>query len=213
MKRILLLFYMSLFTFGNISAQQGPGIKAVKPDMTDVIRTLEVAGYQLYSFDLSSLKGKTYEIEVFLEETDSTGTKQILRVNFGAIDVTPSDKKNGQHREVGKVSVAVVPTNVDSIQRVSVSLGKKGGITPKVNLRPLERDAKNYHYQSRPFRLTEFQPEVDIPLLLYGSAWYDEKSQVHRFCGESEIDPDMSTEILKYIPHYYIIGIRLTETN
>lgn len=93
-----------------------------------------------------------------------------------------------------------------------MSLGKNGGITPKVNLRPLEQDAKNYHYQSRPFKLTEFQPNVDIPLMLYGSAWYDEKSKVHRFCGENEIDPDMSTEILKYIPHYYIVGIRLIET-
>lgn len=187
-------------------------MKVVEPDMTDVIRTLEVAGYQFYSFDLSSLRDKTYEIEAFLKETDSTGTTQIFRVNFGTIDLTPSDKENGQHREAGRVSVAVVPTNADSVRRLSVSIGKNGGITPKVDLRPLERDTKNYHYQSRPFQLAEFQPGEDIPLMLYGSAWYDEKAKVHRFCGEREIAPDLSTEIVKDIPHYYTVGIRLTES-
>ena len=30
--------------------------------------------------------------------------------------------------------------------------------------------------------------------------------QVYRFCGEREINPDMSSEILKDVPHYYGFG-------
>ncbi|MBR4729229.1 MAG: DUF5041 domain-containing protein, partial [Prevotella sp.] len=28
-----------------------------------------------------------------------------------------------------------------------------------------------------------------------------------RFCGENTIKPDLSSDILKYVPHYYIIGV------
>ena len=43
------------------------------------------------------------------------------------------------------------------------------------------------------------------------SFWFDEKYSVIRFCGAKEIDPDMSTEILKDTPHYYVIGVTLTK--
>lgn len=30
-------------------------------------------------------------------------------------------------------------------------------------------------------------------------------------CGAKEIDPDMSTDILKDTPHYYVIGVIFTK--
>ena len=42
----------------------------------------------------------------------------------------------------------------------------------------------------------------------YTSAWLDEKPNIIRFCGDKEILADMSSEILKYLPHYYVIGVR-----
>ena len=48
-------------------------------------------------------------------------------------------------------------------------------------------------------------------MVLFGSMWWDEKANVHRFCGANEIDRDMSTDILKYIPHYYVIGIKVSK--
>ena len=29
-----------------------------------------------------------------------------------------------------------------------------------------------------------------------------------RFCGEREIDPEMSAEVLKHLPQYYIFGLK-----
>ena len=66
---------------------------------------------------------------------------------------------------------------------------------------------KLYMYSARPFKTGEFTTDRFIPLVLLGSAWYDKNIGFYRFCGENEIDPDMSSEILKHIPHYYIIGI------
>ena len=50
-----------------------------------------------------------------------------------------------------------------------------------------------------------------IPLAAYTSFWFDVKYNIIRSCGASELDPDMSTEILKDTPHYYVIGVTLTE--
>ncbi|WP_373151839.1 DUF5041 domain-containing protein, partial [Bacteroides caccae] len=50
---------------------------------------------------------------------------------------------------------------------------------------------------------------VELTLILYGSAWLDKQHDIIRFCGEREIDPEMKAEILKDIPHYFVIGIEL----
>lgn len=125
---------------------------------------------------------------------------------------TPIDPESGLFRLVSKIGLYVVPKN-DSVFLANFRLDESRAGNIPLKLRPLERDSHKYMYTSRPFKLDEFKSGIDIPLILYGSFWYDEKFKVNRFCGESEIDPDMSTEILKNIPHYYIIGIRLTETN
>ena len=38
--------------------------------------------------------------------------------------------------------------------------------------------------------------------------WLDERYNIIRFCGEKEIDPELSSEILKHLPHYYILGLK-----
>ena len=67
-----------------------------------------------------------------------------------------------------------------------------------------------YFYRPRPFKFnaTEIKESLEIPLVLYASAWVDEKYKIIRFCGEKEIDPEMNAKILKHVPHYYIIGIK-----
>lgn len=43
--------------------------------------------------------------------------------------------------------------------------------------------------------------------MLVGSAWYDPHIEMFRFCGESEIAPDLSQEIVSHVPHFYVIGV------
>lgn len=220
MKWILLAIFTAYLTLGSTSAQ---GIKPVEPDATNVIEALEAAGYELFNFDLSNLKDKTYEIEVFVKEGDSTGIKEKTRFSMGPTrkflkdlpeeyrsDFTPIDSKSGLYKQVSKMGLYLIPKN-DSTVLASFSFGKSHGGSMQLKLRPLERDSLTYMYTSRPFKLDEFRSAIDVPLMLYGSFWFDQKINGHRFCGDNEIDADLSTEILKYIPHYYIIGIRLTE--
>ena len=55
--------------------------------------------------------------------------------------------------------------------------------------------------------MSEFKENEFIPLILLGSGWFDERFNIFRFCGESEIEPDMSSEILKEVPHHYVLGV------
>ena len=48
-----------------------------------------------------------------------------------------------------------------------------------------------------------------IPLVLYGSYWYEPEISVSRFCGESVIKPDLSSDIVKSIPHFFVLGIKI----
>lgn len=222
MKQVLLSGAVALFAFGTVSAQR---IEPVEPDATDALGALQASGYELFHFDLSSLKDKTYAIQIYMNEVDSSGTKEKARFHMGETrrflkdipeedraHVTPIDPESGLFRLVSGMGLYVIPKN-DSTVRVNCTLGKDHGSTMSLKLRPLKTDAEQYMYTSRPFKLDEFESGTDIPLMLYGSFWYDEKFKINRFCGDTEIDPDMSTEILKNIPHYYIVGIRLTETD
>ncbi|WP_336617875.1 DUF5041 domain-containing protein [Bacteroides acidifaciens] len=95
-----------------------------------------------------------------------------------------------------------------SVCTINVPGAMRGGVPLK--LRPVEK-YHSYVYYPRPFKFQTIkegeEEHFKIPLILYGSAWLDEKYNIIRFCGEKEIDPEMKAEILKDIPHYYIIGI------
>ncbi len=65
-------------------------------------------------------------------------------------------------------------------------------------------------YQSRPFELTApFEKGKFIPLVLYGSYWYEPANGGCRFCGDNEIKPDLSSDIVKNIPHFFVFGIKI----
>ncbi|MCL2502285.1 MAG: DUF5041 domain-containing protein, partial [Bacteroidales bacterium] len=74
-----------------------------------------------------------------------------------------------------------------------------------------DSDKAFFSYNTRPFKISEFKEDEFIPLILLGSSWYDERYNVFRFCGEKQIEPDMSSEILKDVPHYYVIGVRFVK--
>ena len=60
----------------------------------------------------------------------------------------------------------------------------------------------------RNFKLEIFEKGKFIPLLMYGSAWWDADCECYRFCGDSELSPDMTSELFKDSPHYFIIGVK-----
>lgn len=89
-----------------------------------------------------------------------------------------------------------------------------GGFNNMLKLQPVfapEMPTKQaYRYESRPFELVApVETGKVIPLVLFGSYWYEQETGVSRFCGEKVINPDLSSDIIKSIPHFYVLGIRI----
>lgn len=70
---------------------------------------------------------------------------------------------------------------------------------------------EEYMYDYRPFKVGAIQLGEFIPLVLFGSYWYDEEAGFFRFCGEDELEPDLSSKMVASIPHYYVLGICVTK--
>ena len=66
-------------------------------------------------------------------------------------------------------------------------------------------------YDYFPFTVSELKLGEFMPLVMFGSYWFDEEAGFYRFCGESELEADLSSKILSLIPHYYIIGMTVTK--
>lgn len=64
--------------------------------------------------------------------------------------------------------------------------------------------SKTYHVQLQ-IREGEF-----TPLLFYGSYWFDARANRFRFCGEKQIAPNLSSEIVERVPHFFVIGVQMT---
>lgn len=125
------------------------------------------------------------------------------------------DPEKGIFRLAKKMQLGLIPVKNDTIIPLQISVEEMGESFVPLVMKPLytDNDSVNgrrfYNYQSRPFKIEGLKMNTFIPLLLLGSMWYDEHFNIHRFCGEDVISPDMSDEILKYIPHYYIIGVKI----
>lgn len=226
MYRKLLSAIAALALAGGVASAQR--IEPVDPNVQDIIRTLNANGYEFYSFDLSTFNDKTYEIEVYIQEGDSTGLLTDNEIRGAGWQsrrflkdipeeyrqkVTPIDPVTGLIDQISRIGISIAP-ETDSTGVARISFGKYG-ISQVLKQQPIIRYEKDqpilYRYGTRPFKIETFESGKDIPLVLYASYWYDSQVNLYRLCGEEEIDPDMSTPILKNIPHYYVIGIRLTE--
>ncbi len=79
-----------------------------------------------------------------------------------------------------------------------------------LELKPLTSpfDGKEtYIYVPRPFIVGEIKLDTFIPLVFYGSAWVDKEYGFIRSCGDDELHPDMPDDIIKNVPHSYVIGV------
>lgn len=228
MKKIL---SMAVTLFISMSAFS-QSIKPQQATFEDYIPLLNAAGYKAYSFDISDFLDNTYQVEFEIKEyKDGVELKgeniEFCFSNRRMIKDFPEenqkdilekglavDPEKGVYSHSDKLTVAFSPNKLDSLKNIHLSLTGIGAGSRRLILKGLQSpdsDEIFYHYQDRPFKLGEFKEGTFIPLVLYGSFWLDKKYNIFRFCGEKEIDPDLSTEILQYIPHYYIIGVKFVK--
>ncbi len=228
MKRIFILSCLLVFS----CAAFGQQIKSRNVELDDLMTLLGASGYELFSFDATEMLGERYDL-VFIKK-EFSAEKQIKSSNLIKVSnkrlltefpesqrqqmidqgrvidpktqaIAHAEKFNFGFYPSGNDSTKVMQLNIPGFLVMHRVDFKLKGITVKDSDKPV------FAYHARPFKIEAFKENEFIPLVLLGSAWYDERINTYRFCGESEIDPDMSSKILKDIPHYYVIGVKFVK--
>ena len=208
----------------------GQQIKSKNVEFEDLVTLLAAAGYELFSYDITEMLNVRYDI-IFVRKEFETGnieiatsilhvvSNKVLLTDFpesswqeiiDAVDILDTETQAIYLAE--KINFGFYPSDNDSIKRILINVPTIGNINVPLKMRALimeDLDKKFFSYYTRSFKIETFEENKFIPLILFGSSWKDDN--IYRFCGENEIEPDMSSEILKKIPHYYVIGVKFVK--
>jgi len=209
----------------------GQQIKNKNVELDDFISLLGAAGYELFSYDISEMLNERYDITIvkkeFLAGKEIESSNLITIPNKTLLTDIPESFRQ-QIIDAGrvidpitqaidlleKISFGFYPSGNDSTKRMQIGVGGRTLSTSSFKLRGLpikDSDKMFFAYHTRPFKIKTFKEDEFIPLILFGSVWYDERFNIFRFCGEREIEPDMSSEILKDVPHHYVMGVKFVK--
>ncbi len=223
-KWVLLLLPMTL------SAQE---IVPQKTIADDYIPLLNSMGYNFYKFDISTFADNTYYISFVIKEyinnveTERENSDFVISMTNRIMlsDFEPEeqeiairqnmveDVEKGIFRLAKNLTVGFLPIENDTVRKVVMSLpGLLEGSYP-LSLLPIAKPdgTSETKYSVRPFNIEGFDFNKFTPLVSCISYWWDENAGVVRCCGDSEIEPDMSSDILKDSPHYYIVGVLINK--
>ncbi len=196
MKKTIIIALLALVALTSLAQELRTNVAT----LDDYLQLLNAKGYIAYSFDTRDFKGKQYE-PVVMEYINGKEAKDVL----GFCLSFPIGEK---------LVIGFAPSSNDSTYVYSYQSIGGGGFNATLKLQPIyapEMPTKHcYRYETRPFELVS--PVVTgkiIPLVLFGSYWYEPKTGVGRFCGEKLIKPDLSSNIIKSIPHFYVLGIKI----
>ena len=175
-------------------------IKKNESSISDYLPLLKTKGYIAYSFDTKDFNDALVE-PIAMEYVKGQEPRAVADFS-----ITMSLGE--------KLIIGFVPSDNDSTAYYTFQFSENRGFNYRLPLMPIcnpdKPTDKWYMYESRPFELVApFEKGKVIPLVLYGSYWYEPENGGCRFCGDSEIKPDLSSDILKYIPHYYVLGIKI----
>ena len=236
MKRITFVLIL-LSAISSVSRAQE--VKPIEASIEDYIALLNQNGYQAYSFDISTIKDTTYQVHFEVREYVADNLEPVSIQPYGRrlknrtmvkdffwrelseeevakIKAASVDYKNGVYSRSEKITVGFLPCENDSTKVGRVFLDNQGNFGFSLKLKPINHygayeNQVIYQYRTLPFKPSAFEEGKFIPLAAYTSFWFDAKYNIIRSCGATELDPDMSTEILKDTPHYYVIGVVFTK--
>ena len=227
MKKLLLTLIVAFATISGFAQE------IVKKDATfeDYLPLFNESGYNVFSYDISSLKDvaslATLTVLEYVkgEEVESKYANEalistLLKISEFDEDAqrrikdkgSAYDKENDIYRLATKLNISFTPLFNDSIQQVSFELtGTEsiGSFSSWMILRDnrVDKSHRKLDYYTRPFIIDGFEKGKFIPLVLYVAPWWDEKYETYRLCGETKIPADMSSQVMKLSPHYFIIGV------
>ena len=233
MKRIKLLVIATLAFVG--LTMQAQEVKQIEASVDDYIALLNQSGYQAYSFDISQLMDTTYYVQFEVREYVAGNPEPVMVHPYGRglknrtmvkdfmwrelseeelADIRDAsvDYENGVYSRAEKITVGFLPCKNDSTEVGKLFVENQGASGFSLSLKQIDHKGTYnedviYSYNTLPFKTSAFEEGKFIPLAAYASFWFDERFNIIRFCGATELDPDMTTEILKDTPHYFVIGV------
>lgn len=224
---------VGLIMIGAVTTASADTLSRITPELSDWVDVLESQGYNLYAFDISQLTDTTWDIRFQIREYvgDSLVSTDVMIYNPGLVNRRMiSDFPEESRAEIKesemysaekgiytcgeKLTISVLPPTDKHKLPVGMAIPEIGSFYQYLTMKPIsgnETAEEIYRYHVRPFTVSNFKEGEFIPLTLIGSAWFDPKFNIFRFCGESEIDPEFKAHILKEIPHYYVVGVTFTK--
>lgn len=205
-----------------------PTVIKVEPQLDDIYEVLKALNINMYRFDLSKYLNEVYDVKLYVDEyEDGKRIKEVgssrlgknikslkelpeeMRDDFRKIKNVPEGKDEWDN--IKEMSVYITKPN-DSTAMFTINIPGVLKTNKRVQLRPVGEE-KVYLYDPRPFKFNPASEteNINIPLIMYGSYWFDARYNVIRMCGEREIDPEMKAEILGKVPHYYVVGLELNK--
>jgi hypothetical protein len=231
MKKAIIIAIVILAS-ASLRAQE---VRPIESSVEDYIALLNQSGYQAYSFDISQLMDTTYYVQFEVREYVAGNPDPVMVQPYGRglknrtmvkdfmwrelseeeladIRAASVDYENGVYSRAEKITVGFLPCKNDSTEVGKLFVENQGASGFSLSLKQIDhKGAYNedviYSYNTLPFKNSAFEEGKFIPLAAYASFWFDERFNIIRFCGATELDPDMTTEILKDTPHYFVIGV------
>lgn len=205
---------------------------SIKPATFDDFKPLlQSKGYDAFVFDISKMGDRKVKFDFTIREYEGDSlvkdnvlswtpsyNNMLLLTDIGEqyrqsfIDSGLDDAEKGIVNRAGKITIGLMPGEADSLKRFMINVDKMGSCYAQLTLKPqksLDSDKVFYSYDTRPFKLENSTTEGYVPLLLLGSIWYDERFNIYRFCGENELDPDLTVKksMVHNIPHFFVFGV------
>ena len=190
-KQTIITILLALFAV----AGQGQTIKRVTATPEDFMEHMAMYGYEVFTYDISSLRDSVSGFTIVIREYNQQGMideKKLygFRTKTMISDFNEQDQKSiyeekdgddmerGIYRLSKSLSIGFSPIQSDSIETITLRSSRNDASPWKLILKPIPGAPQTvYRYQKAPYQPTSFSLDTFIPLVFYGSFWWDEQSK------------------------------------
>ncbi len=188
--------------------------KEGKIETQDLRELLELKEMYVYKYDLSGVRDTSLRVMVQLDEYFGRDSMRTVRLmSFGKVFEGRRDE--GQ-KYLTDLKFYFMPQS-DSTMLVYCLLEGRMMSSFWLKMKKIAPDFKDYgSYSPKSFDTKELKVDQTVPVLLFGSSWYDAEISkyyrgmpIYRFCPENQLPEDMNSESFDRMPHYWVIRVGL----
>ena len=201
---------------------QGQEIKRVTATPEDFMEHMAMYGYEVFTYDISSLRDSASGFTIVIREFDHQKmidekklygfrTKTMISEFNEQDQKSIYEEKDGDDMERGiyrlskTLSIGFSLIQSDSVETITLWASRTDASPWKLTLKPIVGAPQTvYRYRKVPYQPTIYALDTFIPLVFYGSFWWDEDAKGWRFCGDTELTEEKAKtcDYFKYCPNY-----------